>query len=268
MIKNELRKNKENSSSDKRKRIFIYSIIAVLCVVLVYILTNYILTCANVINEGYFRINDFAIISKVNVEEIESSDNIDGATEEKLDEEKIETDISNKIRLNFNVSQENEMTILVPMVDNAEIASVYLTNIKTQGTDREIYIRGADGLDVPVSSIKKDVNVHLETIDNQYVIKFSLLNKNIIENASVPENVSSIIYDATILKTLGYDLSKLKYSFKAKLNIEAKNGKVSVSNISLNLPAGNLGENGIVIQREDTEKYNLKLKNKILEIFE
>ncbi len=280
MKKYEGRKKEENLELKKRKKIFIYSVISIVLVVIVYIITTYILTCASVINEGYFRINDFVITSKVNVEEITDNKKADenlGGNVENIpesenninveDEDKIESDIQNEIKLSFNVSQENIISILIPKSESAEISKVYLSNVKIKNTDRNISIINKQGLDSVLNNSKGNIDIGYELLDNQYLIEFSILNKDIIKEGKVPENVNSIVYDGTILKTLGYDINNLKYTFEAKLNIEATNGKVSVCNISLKLPCSGLGDSGIVIMRENIEKYNLKLKSKILEIF-
>ncbi len=278
MKKYDVRKKEEDIQKSKRKRIFIYGVIALLSVVFIYMLTTYILTLANVINEGNFRINDFVITSKVDVYEIEQKidemPNEDAmqegseneAEDSKLDENSIQSDISNEVKLNFNISQENIFSILVPVSENATITKAYLSNMKIKGTIRDILIKGLNS--EPTKIDKNRFDIDIQNVDNQYLIEFSLLNNNIIENATVPEGVDSVIYDGTILKMLNYDTNLLKYEFSARLNLEDSTGKTSVCSFSIPLPRGRLGENGIVIERQDVNKYNLKLKTKILEFFE
>lgn len=271
MRKYDVRKKEENLELKKRKKIFLYSVICVLLVIAVYVFTVYILTYTNIINQGYFRISDFVITSKVNVEELVLSQPDAESDSEGLpaeSDDKIESDIKNDLKLSFNVSQENKISILVPKSESATISKVYLTNIKLKDSKNDIFIVDQKSAETNVGSAGQSVDIGFKENDNEYLIEFSLLNKNVIKEGKVPENINSVVYDGTIFKTLGYDTNNLKFTFEAKLNIEATNGKVSVCNISINLPNSEFGESGIVILREDIEKYNLKLKNKILEIFD
>ena len=103
MKKDNVRKKEEKLEVKKRKKIFIYGVIAFISIILIYVFTTYILTATAVINEGFFRINDFVVVSKVNVlEEVVSNSNTEPIDIYQTQNE-VETDINNNIKVIFLV---------------------------------------------------------------------------------------------------------------------------------------------------------------------
>ena len=237
-----------------------YIVILVFSAAIVYFLTTYLLTITKVINQGNFRINDFVITSKVDVSEVENVD-IYGENDDKKAE--IENELENSKDFVLNVSQRNKFSILIPQRDDVKIDRVYLSNVKITGENKTIYLKTSDNEEI-LNGEKEEYNLKLEEEENQYLIEFNLVNKNILENVKVPDEVKVVVYDGTILNTLGFDLYNLKYHFNATLNVLDSSGKTSYCNISVDMPREGLGENGIVIERENLEEYTLKLKQKYL----
>ena len=255
-----IRKKDISEETKKRKRIFIYIIIAIVSAIAVYFLTTYLLTITKVINQGNFRINDFVVTSKVDVTEVE---NVDIYGENKKENVEIENELENSKDFILNVSQRNKFDILIPKRDDIKIERAFLSDVEIINSKSEIYLKSGDD-ENKISEEKKEYDLLIGEEDNQYTLIFHLINKNVIENSKVPDDVKTIIYDGTIFKTLGYDTSNLNYKFKATLNIVDSLGKTSYCNILIDLPKDGLGENGIVIERENLEEYTLKLKQKYL----
>ena len=67
-------------------------------------------------------------------------------------------------------------------------------------------------------------------------------------------------YDGTILNTFNFDINRIKYDFKATLNVVDDYGRVSYCDINIKIPLEKLAESGVVIERKNIEEYNLKLK--------
>ncbi|MBR1883678.1 MAG: hypothetical protein IJ809_01845 [Clostridia bacterium] len=258
MREENVRKKEESADKKRRKKIFLYAVILVLSVIAVYFLTTYILTITKVINQGYFRINDFVITSTVEVEEVIEN----GVSEEKVAEDnEIENELEISKELSLNISQKNTFSLLVPKAEEAKIDRIYLSDVKVIDEEEIYYINS--GNEEKISN--NDLEIKYSEEENEYLLEFSLLNKNILENVKLPDNVDTIVYDGTLLKTLNYDVENLKYHFSARLNIVDSMGRISYTDISLELPKGELGNSGIVIERENLEEYTLKLKQKYLQ---
>ena len=71
----------------------------------------------------------------------------------------------------------------------------------------------------------------------------------------VAENVETIQYDATMFKTLGIDISSLKFNVSFDLLITDEVGNTVKTTIALNMPTDETVEKGMSILKQDTSDY-------------
>ena len=68
------------------------------------------------------------------------------------------------------------------------------------------------------------MNWDLEQENEKYVLNLYINNKDVLTGQRVAENVETIQYDATMFKTLGIDISSLKFNVSFDLLITDEAG--------------------------------------------
>ena len=223
---------------DKVKGIAII-IVAIVSVIVTVLVANILLDTTGEVNQGNFRISDVVVRSSADVKEVQ--------------DESVElTKLSDII---FDISQTNEISILIdPNIKAAEIRieNIYISDPALKGT-MEIYQKEDKKYDV--TSDLKTINLDLEQENEKYVVNLYINNNNVLTNQRVAEDVDTIQYDAAIFKTLGVDVSLLKFDVSFDLIIVDESGNKVKTTISLNMPTDETVETGMSILKQDTSNY-------------
>jgi hypothetical protein len=222
-------------------------LILIISISFIFILTVYLLDVRDRINEGKFRINDFIVTSKANIDEIST----------KQENEKLEKLSDYKL----NVSQTNSIKVLIAKLEDVEIDSikVKVKNVSLPLKYEKFVIYQDDN---NILDCKKDTIIDLKFKEEQEqtLIEFNINNINLLKEVVIPDGVNSIRYDGTILKTFGITLKDITFKIELELIVLDKNGKQNICNIKLNLPEQFLIDDGISYVREDLKKLNFKVK--------
>ncbi|MCX8075203.1 MAG: hypothetical protein N2749_06445 [Clostridia bacterium] len=225
-------------------------VIIVISLSLIYVVYTLVLKSDGKLNQGYFRINDFVTKSTVLVEEA-GNNSTDNNT----------TNLSDLV---LNISQNNELNILVAQTGEIGIQDIYIDKLKLKEPSKkgEFTIFSNDATKVynivnskeiyELSSAKQE--------DGQYLIKININNSNILKNVSIPEGVNSVTYDGTILKNFGINTSDIKFSIEFYLNIKDQAGRLNKCKINLNIPTDILTTSGISVNREDLSNFAFAVK--------
>lgn len=191
------------------------------------------------INEGKFRVSD-AILT--------SSAELTSKTEQ-----------NNK--WSVNVSQRNQLSLLITPASEAKIAKIYLTDLKVEGTNNIVFymLNSENKLHLDNNGQKLDVEYLLDE-NNQIKLEFVALNENMLKNWEVPENIKEIIYDGRIFKTAGMTLKDIQFKLSFKLNIvEQTTGKINVMKVKMTLPNEELMTNGADVRRLSLQDFKFKV---------
>lgn len=223
---------------DKVKGIAII-IVAIVSVIVTVLVANILLDTTGKVNQGNFRISDMVVRSSADVKEVQ--------------DESVElTKLSDII---FDISQTNEISILID--PNIEASGIRIENLKISAPalmgSMEIYQKEDKKYDVTPEL--NTINLDLEQQDGKYVVNLYINNNNVLTNQKVADDVDTIQYDAAIFKTLGVDVSLLKFDVSFDLLIDDKNGNTVKTAISLNMPTDETVETGMSILKQDTSGY-------------
>ena len=101
----------------------------------------------------------------------------------------------------------------------------------------------------------KSIELDLEHETEKYVLNLYINNKDVLTGQRVAENVETIQYDATMFKTLGIDISSLKFNVSFDLLITDEAGNTVKTTIALNMPTEETVEKGMSILKQDTSDY-------------
>lgn len=222
-------------------------LILIISLSLIVILTVYLLDIKDRINEGKFRINDFIVTSKVDIEEIAA----------KKETEKLEKLSDFKL----NISQSNKVSVLIAKLEDTQIDNIKIkiknVNLPLKSEKFVIYQLADNILDC-----KKDTSLNLTYKEEleQTLVEFNINNVNLLKEVVIPDKVNNITYDGTILKTFGVMLKDISFNIDLELIVTDKAGKQYTCNIKLNLPEQFLIDDGISYVREDLKKLNFKVK--------
>ena len=223
---------------DKVKGIAII-IIAIVSVIVTVLVANVLLDTTGKVNQGNYRISDVIVRSSADVKEVQ--------------DENVElTKLSDMI---FDITQTNQISILIdPNVkaNNIRIENLTVSDPILRGK-MEIYQNEDKKYDI--TSELKSIELDLEQENEKYVLNLYINNKDVLTGQRVAENVETIQYDATMFKTLGIDISSLKFNVSFDLLITDEAGNTVKTTIALNMPTDETVEKGMSILKQDTSDY-------------
>lgn len=223
---------------DKVKGIAII-IIAIVSVIVTVLVANVLLDTTGKVNQGNYRISDVIVRSSADVKEVQ--------------DENVElTKLSDMI---FDITQTNQISILIdPNVkaNNIRIENLTVSDPILRGK-MEIYQNEDKKYDITPEL--KSIELDLEQENEKYVLNLYINNKDVLTGQRVAENVETIQYDATMFKTLGIDISSLKFNVSFDLLITDEAGNIVKTTIALNMPTEETVEKGMSILKQDTSDY-------------
>lgn len=223
---------------DKVKGIAII-IIAIVSVIVTVLVANVLLDTTGKVNQGNYRISDVIVRSSADVKEVQ--------------DENVElTKLSDMI---FDITQTNQISILIdPNVkaNNIRIENLMVSDPILRGK-MEIYQNEDKKYDITPEL--KSIELDLEQENEKYVLNLYINNKDVLTGQRVAENVETIQYDATMFKTLGIDISSLKFNVSFDLLITDEAGNTVKTTIALNMPTDETVEKGMSILKQDTSDY-------------
>ena len=223
---------------DKVKGIAII-IIAIVSVIVTVLVANVLLDTTGKVNQGNYRISDVIVRSSADVKEVQ--------------DENVElTKLSDMI---FDITQTNQISILIdPNVkaNNIRIENLTVSDPILRGK-MEIYQNEDKKYDITPEL--KSIELDLEQENEKYVLNLYINNKDVLTGQRVAENVETIQYDATMFKTLGIDISSLKFNVSFDLLITDEAGNTVKTTIALNMPTEETVEKGMSILKQDTSDY-------------
>lgn len=223
---------------DKVKGIAII-IIAIVSVIVTVLVANVLLDTTGKVNQGNYRISDVIVRSSADVKEVQ--------------DENVElTKLSDMI---FDITQTNQISILIdPNVkaNNIRIENLMVSDPILRGK-MEIYQNEDKKYDITPEL--KSIELDLEQENEKYVLNLYINNKDVLTGQRVAENVETIQYDATMFKTLGIDISSLKFNISFDLLITDEAGNIVKTTIALNMPTDETVEKGMSILKQDTSDY-------------
>ena len=223
---------------DKVKGIAII-IIAIVSVIVTVLVANVLLDTTGKVNQGNYRISDVIVRSSADVKEVQ--------------DENVElTKLSDMI---FDITQTNQISILIdPNVkaNNIKIENLMVSDPILRGK-MEIYQNEDKKYDITPEL--KSIELDLEQENEKYVLNLYINNKDVLTGQRVAENVETIQYDATMFKTLGIDISSLKFNVSFDLLITDEAGNTVKTTIALNMPTDETVEKGMSILKQDTSDY-------------
>lgn len=227
---------------DKVKGIAII-IIAIVSVIVTVLVANVLLDTTGKVNQGNYRISDVIVRSSADVKEVQ--------------DENVElTKLSDMI---FDITQTNQISILIDpniKANNIRIENLTVSDPILRGK-MEIYQNEDKKYDITPEL--KSIELDLEQENEKYVLNLYINNKDVLTGQRVAENVETIQYDATMFKTLGIDISSLKFNVSFDLLITDEAGNTVKTTIALNMPTEETVEKGMSILKQDTSDYILLL---------
>ena len=223
---------------DKVKGIAII-IIAIVSVIVTVLVANVLLDTTGKVNQGNYRISDVIVRSSADVKEVQ--------------DENVElTKLSDMI---FDITQTNQISILIDpniKANNIRIENLMVSDPILRGK-MEIYQNEDKKYDITPEL--KSIELDLEQENEKYVLNLYINNKDVLTGQRVAENVETIQYDATMFKTLGIDISSLKFNVSFDLLITDEAGNTVKTTIALNMPTDETVEKGMSILKQDTSDY-------------
>lgn len=214
-------------------------IVVIVSILITILIAGLLLDTTGKVNQGNYRVSDIVIESSATVTEVQD-------TSVKIDK------LSGLV---FDVSQTNEITIMVEA--NTKASSIMLDNINVS----EPKIKGKMSLmqkDYEKNEITPDFKsmpIRMEEEDGQYKIVLLIDNENLITDRSVSDDKEKIPYSAEILKLWDISVSDVQFDLSFDLIITDDAGTKSKTNIKLNMPTDETLEEGMSILRQDASKY-------------
>ena len=214
-------------------------IVVIVSILITILIAGLLLDTTGKVNQGNYRVSDIVIESSATVTEVQD-------TSVKIDK------LSGLV---FDVSQTNEITIMVEA--NTKASSIMLDNINIS----EPKIKGKMSLmqkDYEKNEITPDFKsmpIRMEEEDGQYKIILLIDNENLITDRSVSDDKEKIPYSAEILKLWDISVSDVQFDLSFDLIITDDAGTKSKTNIKLNMPTDETLEEGMSILRQDASKY-------------
>lgn len=223
---------------DKVKGIAII-IVAIVSVIVTVLVANILLDTTGKVNQGNFRISDVVVRSSADVKEVQ---------DENIELKKLSDMI-------FDITQTNQISILIDPNVKASSIRIENLNISDPTLKGNMQIYQTEDKKYDVTPELKNINLDLQQEEEKYVVNLYINNNNVLTNQKVDETVETIQYDATMFKTLGIDISSLKFNVSFDLLITDESGNTVKTSISLNMPTDETVEAGMSILKQDTSNY-------------
>ena len=223
---------------DKVKGIAII-IVAIVSVIVTVLVANILLDTTGKVNQGNFRISDVVVRSSADVKEVQ---------DENIELKKLSDMI-------FDITQTNQISILIDPNVKASSIRIENLNISDPALKGNMQIYQTEDKKYDVTPELKNINLDLQQEEEKYVVNLYINNNNVLTNQKVDETVETIQYDATMFKTLGIDISSLKFNVSFDLLITDESGNTVKTSISLNMPTDETVEAGMSILKQDTSNY-------------
>lgn len=223
---------------DKVKGIAII-IVAIVSVIVTVLVANILLDTTGKVNQGNFRISDVVVRSSADVKEVQ---------DENIELKKLSDMI-------FDITQTNQISILIDPNVKASSIRIENLNISDPALKGNMQIYQTKDKKYDVTPELKSIDLDLQQEEEKYVVNLYINNNNVLANQKVDETVETIQYDATMFKTLGYDISSLKFNVSFDLLITDESENTVKTSISLNMPTDETVEAGMSILKQDTSNY-------------
>ena len=223
---------------DKVKGIAII-IVAIVSVIVTVLVANILLDTTGKVNQGNFRISDLVVRSSADVKEVQ---------DENIELKKLSDMI-------FDITQTNQISILIDPNVKASSIRIENLNISDPALKGNMQIYQTKDKKYDVTPELKSIDLDLQQEEEKYVVNLYINNNNVLTNQKVDETVVTIQYDATMFKTLGYDISSLKFNVSFDLLITDESENTVKTSISLNMPTDETVEAGMSILKQDTSNY-------------
>lgn len=223
---------------DKVKGIAII-IVAIVSVIVTVLVANILLDTTGKVNQGNFRISDVVVRSSADVKEVQ---------DENIELKKLSDMI-------FDITQTNQISILIDPNVKASSIRIENLNISDPALKGNMQIYQTKDKKYDVTPELKNMDLDLQQEEEKYVVNLYINNNNVLTNQKVDETVETIQYDATMFKTLGYDISSLKFNVSFDLLITDESENTVKTSISLNMPTDETVEAGMSILKQDTSNY-------------
>ncbi len=223
---------------DKVKGIAII-IVAIVSVIVTVLVANILLDTTGKVNQGNFRISDVVVRSSADVKEVQ---------DENIELKKLSDMI-------FDITQTNQISILIDPNVKASSIRIENLNISDPALKGNMQIYQTKDKKYDVTPELKSIDLDLQQEEEKYVVNLYINNNNVLTNQKVDETVETIQYDATMFKTLGYDISSLKFNVSFDLLITDESENTVKTSISLNMPTDETVEAGMSILKQDTSNY-------------
>lgn len=223
---------------DKVKGIAII-IVAIVSVIVTVLVANILLDTTGKVNQGNFRISDLVVRSSADVKEVQ---------DENIELKKLSDMI-------FDITQTNQISILIDPNVKASSIRIENLNISDPALKGNMQIYQTKDKKYDVTPELKSIDLDLQKEEEKYVVNLYINNNNVLTNQKVDETVETIQYDATMFKTLGYDISSLKFNVSFDLLITDESENTVKTSISLNMPTDETVEAGMSILKQDTSNY-------------
>ena len=223
---------------DKVKGIAII-IVAIVSVIVTVLVANILIDNTGKVNKGNFRISDLVVRSSADVKEVQ---------DENIELKKLSDMI-------FDITQTNQISILIDPNVKASSIRIENLNISDPALKGNMQIYQTKDKKYDVTPELKSIDLDLQQEEEKYVVNLYINNNNVLTNQKVDETVETIQYDATMFKTLGYDISSLKFNVSFDLLITDESGNTVKTSISLNMPTDETVEAGMSILKQDTSNY-------------
>lgn len=220
-------------------------IIAVVSVIATVLIANLLLDTSGKVNQGNVRVSDIIIESTAKLTEVQDKD----------------TPIKNLSDLAFDISQTNNIDILLEV--NQEITEMGIENLKISGPELKgkLVFGQKDYEQIELTEELVNVPLKTEKKDDNYIISLVLNNEKVLMDKSVDESVQEFQYDARIFNILGVDTNQLKFNISFDLCVKDVNGKVSRTAINLNMPTEETFTKGMSILRQDASQFVFTVLN-------
>lgn len=194
------------------------------------------------INQGNFRISDTVLSSIIELEDKSEGNN--GWT--------------------FDVSQSNKISMLVTANSGSKIKEVYLEKVAVSSKKNvNIYLEQEKyDVNYHYTEIKnKKVNIYTEEQENgSYLVEFDILNKDILSDYIVPDEIKEIRHDGTILNLAGIAISDITFNLKYNLVVVEQTGQINTCKIKISMPDKKLATEGLSVERLSNEDFNFKVE--------
>lgn len=226
--------NIENKFKSNSKNIFFILVAIIISAVILAVLIQLLLVNSKV-NQGKYRVSDAIITSDTKF----------------IDKSK-ETGT-----WSYDVYQSNLLSFLVST--GSEISRAYISDISATDSNIEVSQQDFDG--AVYANTGSDLELASDiSEDGNVLYEINIINKGVLNNFEISSDVEEIKHDASIFKLAGISNSDLQFDISFNLNIQEKDGRLSVMKVQLKLPYKDIIESGTSVTRMDIGNLVFKLK--------